>query len=315
MIKYVIFVLFALQKETIRKDYRELLELTVIFLGGQLPNGNRFRALIPIHHARWMAKAIYALKIFLFRDQFQFFRKEKSQLANVCIFIVSSYLKAWFTASDAVTAPNNDLVLLKELATNANTNSSPLRKIYEAAFKKFKSHLWYLSEFLVPLALFDESVSTDYKRKMCQAMKTRCALSDDDHMQRKTGIDNLEFIQGSTLDDFFTKRSMKFFEILRIDDGFLECDPSTWVNRDDFAQAFEMVRSLHVTNDVAERSVSLIIEYNNLLAKDEAGKQNLLLVVNKHRELSPGCTKHDLTLSLETFLSNQPAESPVDLSC
>jgi hypothetical protein len=55
------------ERETqIRDDYRELIELTMILLG--IPSTT-------IHwRARWMAKLLYAMKIFLFRDQQNIFK-------------------------------------------------------------------------------------------------------------------------------------------------------------------------------------------------------------------------------------------------
>ena len=63
-----------LEKQHPRDDYRELLELTVIVLGGVPKGGIRFRRPGAFHRARWMAKLIYALKIFLFRCQFHLTR-------------------------------------------------------------------------------------------------------------------------------------------------------------------------------------------------------------------------------------------------
>ena len=45
-----------------REDYRELLRLSIMVLGGSVPD---FQFLLPgpDHHARWMSKAIYYLKL------------------------------------------------------------------------------------------------------------------------------------------------------------------------------------------------------------------------------------------------------------
>ncbi|KAG0711831.1 hypothetical protein GWK47_019771 [Chionoecetes opilio] len=51
------------------EDYEELLWLSYLFLGEDLRKDYRFRAPGAFHQARWMAKGIYALKIFLFRGQ------------------------------------------------------------------------------------------------------------------------------------------------------------------------------------------------------------------------------------------------------
>jgi len=60
-----------LQRFQPRDDYCELLELTIIFLGGCPPRGVHFRQPGAIHRARWMAKAIYCIKMWLFRNKYK----------------------------------------------------------------------------------------------------------------------------------------------------------------------------------------------------------------------------------------------------
>ena len=61
------FAMQTLQKvKQPREDYREFLELVIIFLGGTPPRGISFRGPGAFHLARWMAKAIYCLKMYLF---------------------------------------------------------------------------------------------------------------------------------------------------------------------------------------------------------------------------------------------------------
>ena len=59
----ITFALQQLSTEYHRDDYKELLELTVIFQGGIPPRGIKFRYPGPFHRARWMARAIYAIKM------------------------------------------------------------------------------------------------------------------------------------------------------------------------------------------------------------------------------------------------------------
>jgi len=82
------FSIDRLEENHPRDDYLELLKLTVIFLGGILPNGIHFKKPGAIHHARWMAKAIYSLKIYLFRKQFRLTVKKETALRNICIFTI-----------------------------------------------------------------------------------------------------------------------------------------------------------------------------------------------------------------------------------
>ena len=66
-----------------RDDYQELLELTVMCLGGQPKRKKHFMQPGAMHQARWMAKAIYTLKIF--RDQFKMSKREEEAVKDVSL--------------------------------------------------------------------------------------------------------------------------------------------------------------------------------------------------------------------------------------
>jgi uncharacterized protein (UPF0305 family) len=54
----------ALEKDEFpRDDYAEILHLSLVFLGGAPVKSIQFRAPGALHHARWMAKVIFCLKI------------------------------------------------------------------------------------------------------------------------------------------------------------------------------------------------------------------------------------------------------------
>jgi len=83
-------------------------------------------------------------------------------LKDFCIFAVRIYVKAWMTAPLATSAPQNDLDLLKAVIKYEDVNLN----ISKAVAKKFANHLWYLSEELATLALFDDCVDIAVKRQM-----------------------------------------------------------------------------------------------------------------------------------------------------
>ena len=66
---------------------------------------------IEVYHARWMAKALYCIKIWLFKQQFQLTKREQKGIEDVCLFIVLVYVKAWFSAPLPTSAPRNDLAM------------------------------------------------------------------------------------------------------------------------------------------------------------------------------------------------------------
>lgn len=142
-----------------RDDYKELLKLTIIFLGSVPNKGISFRAPAGLHRARWMAKTIYCFKLFMFKDQFKLTKRELKAITEICVFVVIIYVKYWFQAPVASSAPRNDLWLLKNLKSFENINKNMSKK----ALTKLLGHLWYLSEELVALAFFDDEVSFESK--------------------------------------------------------------------------------------------------------------------------------------------------------
>ena len=105
----VMFYNGELQKKIVRDDYRELIELSIIFLGGDKEKKLKIRPTGAMHQARWMAQAIYSLKICLLQSHFKISMKEKQASRDGCLFIATVYLKPWLGCSLAVKAPYQDL--------------------------------------------------------------------------------------------------------------------------------------------------------------------------------------------------------------
>jgi len=80
------FSITQLREVQPRDDYREFLELVIIFLGGIPSRGVRFAMPGAIHHARWMANALYSLKIWMFHGQFKLNNKEERGLREGYVY-------------------------------------------------------------------------------------------------------------------------------------------------------------------------------------------------------------------------------------
>lgn len=160
--KLLEFYRTELTKEIVRDDYRELIELSIIFLGGDSKKKFKIRPPGAMHQARWMARAIYSLKISLLSYQFRISNKDKAALLDVCLFIVTSYVKPWLQCILAVKAPYQDLCFLKAMKNYETIDKS----ISKAALLKFCQHLWYLTDEVSILALFDDDVDLETKVKM-----------------------------------------------------------------------------------------------------------------------------------------------------
>ena len=112
------FAAEQLQQIQPRDDYRELLELVILFLGGVPERGVHIYKPGELHRARFMAKLIYSYKVYLFRrSNFKLTNAEKRGLSAVCIFGIQVYVKSWFRSCLPAVAPANDLQLLKRLAS------------------------------------------------------------------------------------------------------------------------------------------------------------------------------------------------------
>lgn len=263
-----------------RDDYRELLELSLIFLGGTPSRGIRFMQPGALHRARWMARVIYAIKLCLFRSQFHMTKQEEASINRFACFGVSLYIRSWFEAPRAAAAPANDLAWLKQL-----TNYSD-KIIADAAVKAFSRHLWYLSESLVSLSFFDSDTSLAIKREMVKALD-KTADSAGQPLKRINIDVSASTFNDTTVANFVTSRSYQFFTAFSLPTEFLQTDPSEWETRGDFQKAAQYVVSMKVVNDYAERGVALMQSYNNILTKNEEQRQYILQVVEQHRQQHP----------------------------
>lgn len=233
-----------------------------------------------MHHARWMSKAIYSLKIFMFRNQFHLSPREIKSLRQVCIFIIIFYIKAWYTSTSAILAPNNDLEFLKKLISYDKVDSAVSKK----ACDKISDHLWYLNEELTVISLFDTNVPVEVKIKMIEAINSRPA-SKTTNQRYQIEKNELELFLQKDLSDFVSNKSLDLFMKFDLPTDFLEKEISTWSEDESYIECAKFFETLKVTNDVAERGVALIEEYNNYLTKDEEQLQYLLQVVREHRQL------------------------------
>lgn len=281
-----------------RDDYKELLELAIIFLGGVPPGGANFKRPGAVHRARWMARAIYSLKMWLFRDQFErdtrvtrsstsrggcnYQDLQWDKIFQFNVFVVKCYLRSWFQSPVAAAAPANDLQLLQDLCSMSPSN------VASAVSSTFGRHLWYLSEIHVALAFFDQTVSIEMKRNMLSAMANHQGSADP-----KPRI-TLPEPTGKTIADFVTTSTTNFFTILNLDTTFLQVDPEMWESSPSYLSAADVVCNLKVVNDLAERSVSLIQQFNSSLTRNEEQKQYLLQVVESHRKQFPSKAKKNL---------------------
>ena len=145
-----------------RCDYKEYLELALLFLGGSIDRKKGYIYQIQRpgadHHARWMSKAIYILKLSLLQHQIDeiHWQTKKKKIHKMALFVVFIYLKAWSNSPSLTSAAKNDLELYKLLLKFKKIHT----KISQSACEVLNRHTWYLTEDAITLTLFNEYICT-----------------------------------------------------------------------------------------------------------------------------------------------------------
>lgn len=183
---------------------------------------------------------------------------------------------------------------MQELINYKNINAS----ISNAASLKMINHLWYLSERLAIIFIFDVNVPATVKQKMIEALKTD-KNSQLENKKFNIEPENLNTLLSKDLSDFISIKSMTIFEKFNLPVDFLSKNIESWITDGSFQTNLSFSNYLKVVNDVGEREVALLEEYNKCLTKDEEQLQYLLQVVKDHRLKYPNCNKHNLTKSYD----------------
>jgi len=79
----------------------------------------------------------------------------------------------------------------------------------------------------------------------------------------------VEDISKLSLSDLTTTNSLKFFERSGIKSDFLHTPVAEWKNNASYQKERQVIASLRVVNDHAERVVKLMSDLNRSLTKDE----------------------------------------------
>ena len=153
-------------------------------------------------------------------------------------------------------------------------------------FASIGRHLWYLSEELVPLSLCDRGTPDPEKeaivRVMLEAGRPQ-QFPPQKPIMKKHLLDNhrRDVVK---LHEFAGERSWLIFELLNINADWMQLPPSSWAGSQSFVRFKNLVDSLEVVNDCAERSVKDVTEFINY-GKDHGRRDRVKIVVNHHRQL------------------------------
>lgn len=281
--KILDFANIKVKEDFPRNDYKEFLELIIIFLGGSPPSGIKFFKPGALHLARWMAKGIYCLKILMFRNQFpEITELEINGLVEVTGFVIKCYAFFWFNSDKAEQAPLNDILFLRNLEDYKKINA----QIADRAITKFINHLYYLNEECVAFSLFDDRIDFETKNKMSKKILT---FMEEENLEEEEILKKF-LIKKENLNTFFakdnssilielvSKNTKSVFKRFQISMDFLQKDPSSWKDCEDYRKGKFIIQKLKVVNDCAERGIKLVEDYHEKITKDEQQRQYLFKV-------------------------------------
>lgn len=260
-----------------RDDYAELQDLALKFLG--IRTSKSFNVPGATNNARWMQRAIYALKMYLFQDQIDISSDFALSIHRFCLFVSLIYVKFWSVSPIALDAPSNDIQFLKELDQYRQIDE----EISDVALNALKRHLWYLSDELIMLSLFSDKVSDEEKFYMSILLIPRVGSRTNNSIKHSNEIHN---IQDLSLSDFISNRSYFLLRILDIDTNFLSVDPENWNENESYLMAQSKIRNLIVVvNDSSERALQ---KGANIIDGQRVQSENRLqdLIVSTYHKLN-----------------------------
>ena len=211
-----------------RGDYRELVVITLVYLKKTPHEFKKFQRPGAHNHTRWMCKLLYSFKMVLLSAQIQKLpqgsifgdspaRTQLVKLTSFIQFVVFCYVPWWITASDAPSAPVNDLRLLKSISNYSALNFG----VAEAAKKAFQRHLWYLTEELAPLAFFTHDVDESTKEELRVTLLNQKYMLPAAEISKLhgSGFGKLTFpdmndLPQQNLSELFGRESWQFFHYL-----------------------------------------------------------------------------------------------------
>lgn len=262
----IAFIESQLDKKQIRDDYKELLLLALSFLGKRQSRMSKPGC---TSRARWMQKAIYSLKMYLFRKQTEI--DDIELLEDICLFIVIVYIPYWYDCTTSTHTLKNDIDFIKKMKDFNNVNEEISKASLNQFTKGNGGHLWYMGYHLSALGFFDERITIEDKRKMVADIHTKKKDSEDDNRRLKFS-ETTEY----EISDSISEATLEFFEIMYLDHllTFLDKDPEDWENDESYRELRDEILYLHVVNDAAERALSGI---NKIRSINETIIQNTII--------------------------------------
>ena len=280
------FCKHALNTDTFKRgDYKELCQLIVVYLGGVVQDF-QFKRPGACHHARFMAKAIYSIKMAMLGDLNIVDNEMEKVILETAEFSAIFY-GPWFLKSAVPQcAPGNDLAVIDQM--KCYQEEKPI--LAKAVLNAMQRHMWYFTPQLVVLALVDDDLE-DSIRKSLASKLIEIPFPDTFSVGRPEFPNIFLDIK---LEDMVSQDSWFFFRVTDQEDqdhhSWLKSDVTDWQRNEHYQRFKDFLCKLDVVNDRAERGVKLIQDFIDT-SHSESTLQDLLIVVSNERSKLPNLNK------------------------
>lgn len=284
-----------------RDDYRELCELVVFYLGGQVirkrKNGQltypRFTMRKPgaFNHARFLAKALYLIKISMMMDVIPdnvVPADKREAVDRMARFIVVFHSKYFLQAFLSTAGPRIDLQYWVDMSDYSRYDIEVSQEVQASILRQ----LWYLTEELVILTLFDQELSFQERTDIASTLLS--FPRPPSFLPGKPRFPDEALLVNNDLKKFIGPRSWLIFDLLQTSDvPWLELPANEWESDDLYVDMKRIILDLAVTNDTAERAVGKVTEYANS-ANDGGQRGKIVEVAAWHHSKMSAYNKDDL---------------------
>jgi hypothetical protein len=229
-----------------------------------------------------MAYSIYFLKMQLLSEQFEMSDLEAAKVKSMATFVALFHSKAFLQSRLSSIAPSVDLKYLQHMELYKKENA----KAAQVAINSIQNHLWYLTEEIVVLSIFDEDLPPTLRKSLVVKLLLIPRASHFEPSKPKFPTINPETIEyPDQLLSFLGPNSWLFFHLLNAKDEILDWmkfPVDCWGEATGYDKLKNIARRLEVVNDCAERGVKLISDFKDSVTNTEE-QHYLFQVIEQHR--------------------------------
>lgn len=230
----------------------------------------------------------------LLSEQFELTDKEAKGVKEMATFIALFHSVAFLKSRLSNISPALDLNYLSMIHLYKDENAPAAKVAIESILK----HLWYLTEKLVVLSIFDRNLSPVLRKGLIVKL-----LSFPLPKSFVPGKPKFPDITSTTLIDypdqflsFVGSRIWLLFVSLNLTDehfDWMHTEVENWEKMSGYRKIDEIVRSFEVVNDCAERAVKLITDFKDVVV-DVDDQDYLFQVIKNHRNHFRSFNKNNL---------------------